>query len=109
MVNKALPIAEAFYPRYSLLYLFDNATSHLVYAKDALQTKDMNKRCERKQLILCNSWFDQGNDCIAQPMNFLNEKNQWTQKGIQKVFEERGLWPAKELNLSCPKPKCFNS
>ena len=39
---------------------------------------------------------------------FLNDKNQWTQKEIQKVFKERGLWPAKGLNSSCPKPKCFN-
>lgn len=31
VVNKALPIAEAFYPDYSLLFLFDNATSYLVY------------------------------------------------------------------------------
>ena len=39
---------------------------------------------------------------------FLNDKNQWTQKEIQKVVEERGLWPAKGQNSSCPKPKCFN-
>lgn len=43
VVNKALPIAEALYPGYSLLFLFNNATSHSVYAKDALQVKDMNK------------------------------------------------------------------
>ena len=41
-------------------------------------------------------------------MNFLNDKNQWLQKRIQKIFEERDLWPAKELNLSCPKLKYFN-
>ena len=28
LVNKALSITEALYPRYSLLFLFDNATSH---------------------------------------------------------------------------------
>ena len=43
VVNKALPIAEALYPGYSLLFLFDNVTSYLVYAKNALQVKDMNK------------------------------------------------------------------
>ena len=37
VVNKALPIAKAFYLRYLLLYLFDNTTNHSVYAKDALQ------------------------------------------------------------------------
>lgn len=43
MVNKALPIAEALYPGYSLLFLFDNATSHSVFAQDALHTTQMNK------------------------------------------------------------------
>lgn len=32
VVNKALPITEALYLGYSLLFLFDNATSHSVYA-----------------------------------------------------------------------------
>ena len=91
MINKALPIAKAFYPGYSLFYLFDNATSHSIYVKDVLQIKDMNKRCGRKQSVLRNGWFDQGNDCIAQPMNFLNDKNQWMQKGIQIDFEEKRL------------------
>lgn len=43
VVKKALPIAEALFPGYSLLFLFDNATSPSVYAKDALEAKDMNK------------------------------------------------------------------
>ena len=34
--KKALPIGKAHYPGYALLFLFDNATSHYVYAKDAL-------------------------------------------------------------------------
>lgn len=37
VIDKALPIAEALYPGYFLFFLFDNATSHSVYAKDALQ------------------------------------------------------------------------
>ena len=58
VVKKALPIAEALYPGYSLLFLFDNATSHSVYTKDALQAKDMNKGSGGKQLILRDGWFD---------------------------------------------------
>lgn len=34
--NKALPIAEALYPDYLLLFLFDNTTSYSVFAQDAL-------------------------------------------------------------------------
>ncbi len=43
MVNKALPIAKAFYQGYSFLFLFDDAISHSVYVKDALRTTLMNK------------------------------------------------------------------
>lgn len=32
VVNKVLPIAEVFYLGFSLLFLFDNTTSYLVYA-----------------------------------------------------------------------------
>ena len=107
-VAKALPIAEALYPGYALLFLFDNATSHSVYAKDALQAKDLNKGIGGKQPHLRNGWFEhQGMRCI-QSMNFEDESGQWTQKGVQKVLEEKHLWPAGGLNLDCPKPKCFN-
>ena len=77
VVNKALSIAEVFYPGYLLLYLFDNATSCFVYAKDAFQVQDMNKGCGGKQPILRDKWFDNGDGCLAQSMNFLNDKNQW--------------------------------
>ena len=50
VVNKALPIAEALYPGYSLLFLFDNATSHSVYIQNALRTAQMNKGIEGQQL-----------------------------------------------------------
>lgn len=43
VVNKSLPIVKAIYPGYSLLFFFDNAINHFVYAKNALQVKDINK------------------------------------------------------------------
>lgn len=49
MVNEALPITEALYPGYFLLYLFDNATSHFVYTQNALRTAQMNKRIGGQQ------------------------------------------------------------
>lgn len=36
VMKKILPFAEALYLGYFLLFLFNNATSHSVYAKDAL-------------------------------------------------------------------------
>ena len=70
VVNKALPIAEELYPGYSLLFLFDNATSHSVYAKDALHVKDMNKGIRGQQPRLRSGWFRCGNVQVNQPMNF---------------------------------------
>ena len=41
--NKALPTRKALYLSYKLLFIFDNATSYAIYAKDALQAENMNK------------------------------------------------------------------
>lgn len=108
VVSKALPIAEALYPGYSLLFLFDNATSHSVYAKDALQVNDMNKGSGGKQNYLRHGWFDCEGSQTIQPMSVQDANGKWIQKGIQKVLEERNLWPAEGLNLECSRPKCFN-
>lgn len=43
VINNVLPIAEILYPGYSLLFLFNNAISHSVYTKDAIQVRDINK------------------------------------------------------------------
>lgn len=70
VINKALPIAEAFYPSYSLLFLFDNATNHSIYIKDVLQVKDINKGAGGQQLQLCNRWFYCHSIQVDQPMDF---------------------------------------
>ena len=41
--KKALPIGETLYRGYALLFMFDNATSHSIYAKDVLRVANMNK------------------------------------------------------------------
>lgn len=88
MVNKALPIAEVLYLGYSLFFLFNNATSHLVYAKDVLQAQEMNKGTGGKQVQLRNGWFDCKDTRVDQAMTFQEKDDQWTPKGIQKVLEE---------------------
>ena len=108
MINKALSIAEALYPGYSFLFLFDNTTSYSVYAKDILQVKDMNKGAGSQQLRLCNGWFYRHDIQVDQPIEFQKDNGQLTQKEIHKVLEKRNLWPAKKLKLECLKPKCFN-
>jgi hypothetical protein len=109
--TKAIPIAEALYPGYQFLFLFDNATSHSVYAHDALVTKNMNKGEGGEQPILRNGWYDDGNRVVVQEM-FYNKANPSTRtviqvpKGIQRVLEERKLWPSNGLLLECPKQRC---
>lgn len=56
-MKKALAIVEILYLRYSILFIFDNITSHLVYIKDSLCTYKMNKKPSDKQVIFCNSWY----------------------------------------------------
>ena len=106
--EEALPIAEAFYPGYSLLFLFDNATSHLVYAADALRIKNMSKGPGGKQAFLRDGWYFQ--DGLQVTPKMYTEKSDGTQyqKGIQKVLAERNFWPTKGLKLTCPSPKCLD-
>ena len=81
-MSKALPIAEALYPGYSLLFLFDNATSHSVYANNALRTGGMNKNSSGKQAWLRNGWYEKDNAQIEQPMSYQTVTGQWTQKNV---------------------------
>ena len=48
VVSKVLFIAKAFYLGYSLLFLFDNATSYSVYANNALHIRGINKSSNGK-------------------------------------------------------------
>ena len=106
--KKALSIAEALYPGYSLLFLFDNATSHLVYLTDILRVKNMNKGSGGKQVFLRDGWYLEDGLRVTQKIYTENPDGTWCQKGIQKVLEERNLWPIKELKLACPSPKCLD-
>lgn len=52
VISKAVLIAKALYSGYSFLFMFDNATSHAVYAEDALCTGGINKNSEGKQALI---------------------------------------------------------
>lgn len=115
VVKKAMPIGEALYPGYQLLFLFDNATSHLVFAFDALQVDEINKDTKRQQRFLQNRWYTDCDKNIVQQEMFFWKPNQSpdqsptrVQKRIQIVLEEQNLWPSAGLKLSCDKPECSN-
>lgn len=38
-----MPIEEVLHSGYNLLFMFDNATNHSIYAKNALQVRNINK------------------------------------------------------------------
>ena len=112
-VHRALPIAEALYPGYKFLFLFDNATSHSVYAPDALRASKMNKGDGGQQPFIRNGWFHDGETIRQQGMWYMKEdphsgQQTRTQKGVERVLRERELWPRVDLNLECPKPKCLD-
>lgn len=48
VISKAFSIINTFYLEYSLLFLFDNIISHLIYAKNAIQVSKMNKNIGSK-------------------------------------------------------------
>lgn len=64
VVHKVLPIAEALHLGYFFLFLFDNATSHSVYAENALCIANMNEEVGGKQLWLRNGWFMKDGICV---------------------------------------------
>ena len=108
VVDKAVPIIQALYHGYSLLFLFNNATNHSVYFKNVFQVKDMNKGLRKKRPILCNSWFNYENIFISQPMYTVDTQEKEILKKIQKIIEETGIEPQKGLKLCYLKFKCFN-
>lgn len=108
VIEKAVPIAEALYPGYSFLFMFDNATSHAVYAEDALCMGNMNKSSGEKQALLRDGWFETDGIRYPQQMSHFTQDDTLIPKGIQRILEERNLWPDSGLNLECLKPKCYN-
>ena len=107
-MKKTLPIAEALYPGYCLLFLFDNATSYSVYAKDALQVKNMNKSIEGKLAQLRNRWYNLNRVRTVQLISFQDKDGKYVQKRVPRILEKQQLCPTRGLNLEYSKAKCFN-
>ena len=76
------------YLGYELLFIFDNATSYAIYAKDPLQVTHMNKSLGDQQFFLQADWYKNINgEIITQQMYMLvlNPTNSQSQK-IQNKF-----------------------
>ena len=106
--KKALLIAKALYPGYSLLFLFNNATSHLVYSTNTLWVKNMSKRSRDKQVFLRDSLYYQDGLQVTQKMYTESTDGICCQKSIKRVLEERNFWLTKRLKLIYLSPKCLD-
>ncbi|RPB06967.1 hypothetical protein P167DRAFT_477251, partial [Morchella conica CCBAS932] len=104
----AIKIFEAAHPGCQALFLFDNATSHSAFAEDALKSSKMNKGPGGEQPHMRDGyWYNENREKVIQYMNYsqddegipLNFRGQ--PKGLQKVLEERGIWPKECLYLDC--------
>lgn len=168
----AIPMAEAVYPGYQFLFLFDNSSNHGLFARDALRAQNLNLTSGGEQAFLRDGYYTTENGMkTSQPMWYYKttaeivetSADQWAegarenvdgigrrvtglnayqvqsgetstsgsqtglaldsagnglvelamamslervQKGLQRVLEEQGLWPASGLRLECPKNLC---
>lgn len=74
--------------------MFDNATSHLIYAKDALQAANMNKGPGGQQAFLRPGWYTGANgetvtqDMCFQQYNPITGQTTQVHKGLQAVLVE---------------------
>ncbi len=68
----------------------------------------MNKGPGGQHVQLCNRWYMRNSVQINQSMSYLDEQGKIVQKKIQRILEERNLWPTRVLKLKSTKPKCFN-
>lgn len=94
---------QALYPKYSLLFLFDNITNYSLYSKDVFQVKNINKSSGKKQPILQNSWFNCENICISQPTYTMDIQK----KKFKKEF--KNLWEKGYLATKKAKIKLFKA
>ena len=112
ITKKTLPIAEALYSGYELLFMFDNATSHSIYTKDALQVAHINKGPGGQQpffrpgLYMAHDGEVVRQEISTVVVNPSTGQSRIVQKEIQTVLVKRRLWPQKGVRLECEKLKC---
>ncbi len=68
VVEYAIPIFEARFPGYQVLFTFDNASSHATFSPNALIAKHINLSSGGKQPKIRSMYFGEG---IQQEMVFL--------------------------------------
>ena len=85
VLKLAIPIFEVAFPGCQALFLFDNATSHSAYTKDALRASTMNLRPGGAQAQLCPGI----NSLTGEIQHMIMPDG--SPKGLQMVLQEREL------------------
>ena len=77
----------------------DNSQNHNAKAPDALVASRLNLSDGGAHVpLLRDGWFMKNCKMNVQPMQFDSAKGR-IQKGLRRILQERGLWPAKGLSL----------
>ena len=85
--------------------MFDNATSHSIYAKDALQVANKNKSSRGQQLFLWTSWYIALNgeliiqDMTTTTINSTIDKSTKVQNEIQAILVKGELCLSEGVQL----------
>jgi len=94
VLQLTIPIFEVAFPDCQGWFLFDNATSHSAYTKDALRASAMNLRPGGGQVLL-----RPGINPLTGAIQSMVMPD-GSPKGLQIVLQERGLWRPK-LRVQC--------
>lgn len=86
VISIAIPIFELAFPGCEALFLFDNATSHAAFARNALRAKVMDLHSGGKQPKM----WDGVNPVTQMPQSMCNADGQ--PKGLKLILEESGEW-----------------
>lgn len=66
--DKALPTVEALYPGCQAIFMFDNAKSHAIFAKEAFRVNQTSKGTGGTQLFIREGWYEREGIKYSQPM-----------------------------------------
>ena len=90
VLQRAIPIFEAVYPRHVAVFLFDNSTNHSYMAADALLTSKMNLGDGGKSQVFRRKTTWTADDGSVHEQSMVHEDG--TVKGLRTVLAERCLW-----------------
>jgi transposase len=134
--NEAVDILQEFYPEYEHVLIYDNATTHLKRAEDALSARKMPKgipkpgtnwgievskrnpitgkivylpdgSIEKTKILMQDGRFENGEpQPLYFPMDYPDENLRGKFKGMAVILQERGFGDMSKVRASCKSFKC---